>query len=360
MWIITHLRANRYATIADRSAFYTHSRANALLKMPAAKRKAAPQETEVQRCMRILDVLNFEPLRSMIEKPDLLPEYKRFLALKAAEGDLDAEKLSPPKEIDDIWHAHILDTKHYRTTCEAMGRGFIDHYPNGGADAAARDARRKACFDAYTNAFGPAPLGVRSLPWAGVRTPLAPRPQQPPPPQQQSPATNKRPRTRAPRAQLVSELDVGSYVLATVERRGRNDRWTTRQEPGWIVCKRDKCVVIYREDRAGIHVVSPGERVTLAHFQKPMPDSAKSAVPAEQDRVFIRVCNQKGDVIHCILRETTPLQRLMVSYAQTVGEDMKSIRFLFDGERIQGDQTPRDIGIEDLDCIDAIMEQCGC
>ena len=118
--------------------------------------------------------------------------------------------------------------------------------------------------------------------------------------------------------------------------------------------------MIYREDRAGIHVVSPGERVTLAHFQKPMPDSAKSAVPAEQDRVFIRVCNQKGDVIHCILRETTPLQRLMVSYAQTVGEDMKSIRFLFDGERIQGDQTPRDIGIEDLDCIDAIMEQCGC
>ena len=50
----------------------------------------------------------------------------------------------------------------------------------------------------------------------------------------------------------------------------------------------------------------------------------------------------------------------MASYAQMVGEDMKSIRFLFDGERIREDQTPTQCGIEDLDCIDAIMEQCGC
>ena len=132
-----------------------------------------PQETDVQRSMRVLDVLNFDTLRSMINKPELLLEYKRFLALKVGAGDLDATLLSPPAEVDEVWHAHILDTKHYRTTCELLGHGFIDHNPKGGEDTAARDTRRTACLAAYKKAFGAAVPDI----WASVRPALAPRPQ---------------------------------------------------------------------------------------------------------------------------------------------------------------------------------------
>ena len=291
--------ANRYTT--RRGPLGLLSREQTLLIMPAAKRKAAPQETEVQRCMRILDVLTFEPLRSMIEKPDLLLEYKRFLPSRPLRATLMLRSCRRQKKSTTSGTLTYSTRSIIGPPARLWGAGFIDHYPNGGADAAAREARRKACFDAYTGSFGPAPLGVRSLPWAGVRTPLAPRPQQPPPP---AVSGDEQAATHSGASGPARER-AGRRLVCPGDGRappGRNDRWTTRQEPGWIVCKRDKCVVIYREDRAGIHVVSPGERVTLAHFQKPMPDSAKSAVPAEQDRVFIRVCNQKGDVIHCILR----------------------------------------------------------
>ena len=30
------------------------------------------------------------------------------------------------REVEAIWHAHILDNKHYRTTCDALGGTFIE------------------------------------------------------------------------------------------------------------------------------------------------------------------------------------------------------------------------------------------
>ena len=122
----------------------------------APKRKAAnAKEVEARRCLSILDVISFTSLEQRLDKPELLPEYKKFLALKVAANDFDAALLSPPAEIDVIWHAHILDTAHYRTTCDALMQGcFIDHNPNGGADASARDARRRACVEDYNKAFG--------------------------------------------------------------------------------------------------------------------------------------------------------------------------------------------------------------
>ena len=47
------------------------------------------------------------------------------------------------KVVDEVWHAHILDTRAYTAACEAMlgAGGLIHHDPHGGDDAAARDAR---------------------------------------------------------------------------------------------------------------------------------------------------------------------------------------------------------------------------
>jgi len=96
-----------------------------------------------------------------------LEEYKRFLALKAAHSDFYAALLSPSPEVDEIWHAHILDTLSYKETCEAMlgAGGFIHHNPRGGLgnDAPARDARRRRTIAFYQAAFRnqAAPAGLR-------------------------------------------------------------------------------------------------------------------------------------------------------------------------------------------------------
>lgn len=53
-------------------------------------------------------------------------EYRRFLSLKCL---YPAVALVPSKQVDAIWHAHILDTRAYREDCHQVFGRFIDHYP---------------------------------------------------------------------------------------------------------------------------------------------------------------------------------------------------------------------------------------
>ncbi|GAA6131878.1 glycine-rich domain-containing protein [Halopseudomonas sabulinigri] len=53
-------------------------------------------------------------------------EYRRFLSLKCLYPSV---ALVPSKQVDVIWHAHILDTRAYREDCHAIFGRFIDHYP---------------------------------------------------------------------------------------------------------------------------------------------------------------------------------------------------------------------------------------
>lgn len=53
-------------------------------------------------------------------------EYRRFLTLKVLYPNV---ALVPSKMIDEVWHAHILDTRAYREDCEKVFGRFIDHYP---------------------------------------------------------------------------------------------------------------------------------------------------------------------------------------------------------------------------------------
>ncbi|GAA5189567.1 hypothetical protein [Ferrimonas gelatinilytica] len=53
-------------------------------------------------------------------------EYQRFLTLKML---YPLAALVPSKQVDEIWHAHILDTRAYRDDCEKLFGRFVDHYP---------------------------------------------------------------------------------------------------------------------------------------------------------------------------------------------------------------------------------------
>ena len=53
-------------------------------------------------------------------------EYRRFLTLKLLYPSI---ALVPSKQVDTVWHAHILDTRAYREDCQQVFGRFIDHYP---------------------------------------------------------------------------------------------------------------------------------------------------------------------------------------------------------------------------------------
>jgi hypothetical protein len=55
--------------------------------------------------------------------------YKRFLTLRLKYPDLE---LVPNKEIDEIWHLHILDTKKYLKDCNDIFGSFFHHSPSYG------------------------------------------------------------------------------------------------------------------------------------------------------------------------------------------------------------------------------------
>ena len=71
-------------------------------------------------------------------------EYRRFLHLKQLYPGIS---LVPSKQVDQIWHAHILDTKAYREDCQSLFGRFIDHYPYFGIYGKEDYANLVSAFD---------------------------------------------------------------------------------------------------------------------------------------------------------------------------------------------------------------------
>ena len=73
----------------------------------------------------------------------------------------------------------------------------------------------------------------------------------------------------------------------------------------------------------------------------------------------LKVKAQDGTEVYFKVKKTTKLKKLMDAYCARVGKEAGSIRFLFDGDRIAPESTPSQLGMEDEDEIDAMVEvQC--
>lgn len=93
------------------------------------------QDADVVAKVRSLDLGPI--LYTLIEKPDgprwsparaktAEKWYRRFLFLVAKYPN---EVIVPTKEVDEIWHAHILDTRKYEQDCEHIFGGYLHHFP---------------------------------------------------------------------------------------------------------------------------------------------------------------------------------------------------------------------------------------
>lgn len=85
-----------------------------------------------------VDAIDLEPIAFKLVYPEdgqgwspekayrLIELYRCFLVLNEIYPNVS---IVPSKEIDKVWHVHILDTAKYREDCEKVFGRFIDHFP---------------------------------------------------------------------------------------------------------------------------------------------------------------------------------------------------------------------------------------
>ena len=79
----------------------------------------------------------------------------------------------------------------------------------------------------------------------------------------------------------------------------------------------------------------------------------------EDEHIQLKVVSQNGTDIYFTIRKNTPMSKLMKAYYQRQGVSEQSVRFLFEGARLDAMQTPASLGMEEGDIIDVVLAQTG-
>ena len=115
--------------------------------------KEVKDSMDIEEAMAKVALLDFTALKRKLEttegwSAESVAEaeqlYRRYLSLAVVYPD---QALGPSREIDDFWHAHILDTRAYMADCEMLFGKYMHHFPYGGESGSALDAA--ICNAAY-------------------------------------------------------------------------------------------------------------------------------------------------------------------------------------------------------------------
>ena len=77
------------------------------------------------------------------------------------------------------------------------------------------------------------------------------------------------------------------------------------------------------------------------------------------DQISLKVVTQDSTEIFFKIKRQTPLRKLMEAFCNKQGLNINNVRFLSDGVRITGEKSAADLGLENDDVIDAMMNQIG-
>ncbi|XP_076958631.1 small ubiquitin-related modifier 1-like [Bidens hawaiensis] len=86
--------------------------------------------------------------------------------------------------------------------------------------------------------------------------------------------------------------------------------------------------------------------------KKPMDQSSSA-------HINLKVKSQDGNEVFFRIKRNTQLKKLMNAYCDRQSLQMNAIAFLFDGRRLQAEQTPEQLEMEEGDEIDAMLHQTG-
>lgn len=73
----------------------------------------------------------------------------------------------------------------------------------------------------------------------------------------------------------------------------------------------------------------------------------------------LTVRDQTGGEVQFKVKTTTKLLKIMNAYCDKKAVSQDHLKFLYDGSRLRGEDTPEGLDMEDGDCIDAVIEQVG-
>jgi len=75
--------------------------------------------------------------------------------------------------------------------------------------------------------------------------------------------------------------------------------------------------------------------------------------------ILIHRSLKTGEETFFKIKKTTKMSKVFQTYANRKGVQLSSLRFLLDGERIEPEQTPKMLELDDQDQIDCMLEQSG-
>lgn len=88
------------------------------------------------------------------------------------------------------------------------------------------------------------------------------------------------------------------------------------------------------------------------------PTIKPEKVESSEDHLTLKVTDNNTEVLFRV-RKTTPLKRVIDGFCKRTGKDRQSLRFLADGDRVNDDDTPEKLGLEDNDVIEVLNQQVG-
>ncbi|GAM20169.1 hypothetical protein SAMD00019534_033440 [Acytostelium subglobosum LB1] len=84
-----------------------------------------------------------------------------------------------------------------------------------------------------------------------------------------------------------------------------------------------------------------------------------AAAGAQDEQINLRVQNHDGAEVFFKIKRGTPLRKLMDAYCLRQSINPNSIRFLYDGQRLQPERSPKEYDMDNNDIIDIVIEQQG-
>ena len=80
---------------------------------------------------------------------------------------------------------------------------------------------------------------------------------------------------------------------------------------------------------------------------------------ADTEQLNLKVVGQDGQVIAFKIKRNTPFRKLMHAYCDRTKQAQNTVRFTFDGTRMNDNDTPKSMDMEDNDTIEVFTQQTG-
>ena len=77
------------------------------------------------------------------------------------------------------------------------------------------------------------------------------------------------------------------------------------------------------------------------------------------DYVTLKVKQEGHGEVHFRVKMTTKMAKLKTNFCERQGLSPQSVRFMFEGQRIEDNMTPADLDLQDDDLIEVFNEQTG-